>query len=132
MSRLALALAALGYGQSFYYKLGNTIQNYLDYSHEITYAASIQNKKKCSIATQIKATFHDDRNVRENQCYLKCNGNPTAPGCGGYIAWCEKTSSKETTAPYCYSGSNFLCFETQSQMEGLCNALDGVDRKSVV
>ena len=38
MSRLALALAALGYGQSFYYKLGNTIQNYLDYSHEITCA----------------------------------------------------------------------------------------------
>ena len=127
MSRLALALAALGYGQSFYYKLGNTIQNYLDYSHEITYEQTIQNNKKCSIATQIKAAFHDDRNVRENQCFLKCKGDANAPGCGNYMDTCSKSNVRENSQPYCFSGSNTLCFETEAQMAALCNSVQGCD-----
>ena len=51
MSRLALALAALVYGQSFYYKLGNTIQSYLDYSHEITYG-SVPDAKYASMFSE--------------------------------------------------------------------------------
>ena len=63
--------------------------------------------------------------VRENQCYLKCTLNPSAPGCGDYEAWCSGRGVTETKNPECYSGGNAICADLPSMIEALCNSVEG-------
>jgi hypothetical protein len=130
---LGLVALALGSGHepaSFYFKLANTLPAYLQYQHEITYQNQLS-RKKCSEATQISAAFHDDRSVRENQCFLKCNADPSAPGCAGYAAFCASinTGRGDPAAlyPECFSASNIICVEMPQDLEDLCNAVNECD-----
>jgi hypothetical protein len=123
----ALFVAAYGNPTSFYLKLGNTLQAYLDYEHKISYDEETLAKKMCKTFAQISVPFHDDPAVRENQCFLKCTADPTAPGCASYATHCEGKSVSETKNPECYSGSNVICAEFPDQIEALCNAVEGCD-----
>jgi hypothetical protein len=127
---------------SFYFKLGNTLDAHLAYEHEITYENTGPTGKKCPAVYEprdgpkldiaITVPFHDDRAVRENQCYLKCMGNPTAPECGGYVGYCEGATM--TKKPECFSGSNVICVPATIDNQGrspeaaaLCNSVTDCD-----
>jgi hypothetical protein len=132
----SLVLVAQVYGAepaSFYFQLGNTIDAYLEYEHSITYAVlpkpAASAGQACKVAFQISAPFHDDRAVRENQCFLKCKIDPMAPGCAyaGNPAYEDICKGAKTADTHCFSGSNTLCVETEQDMADLCSSVAGCD-----
>jgi hypothetical protein len=74
------------------------------------------------------AAFHDDRAVRENQCFIKCSLDSSLPECGGskgYASYCESNPADKE----CQSGSNMLCL-SQEQLQGLCESVEDCDAYS--
>ena len=78
------------------------------------------------LAGQVRRSTPAAAEVRENQCFLKCNADPSAPGCANYAAFCaSNTAQNPAVYPECFSGSNTICVEMPQDLEDMCNAVRG-------